>query len=88
MMSSSNLSKIKPQLRTKGNITGNFGKPKSKSGSPLNDIGVTSSKVVKVTPVDEYINRLYNAFDTTDDPKLKRFIYGEIKKILVKRGEW
>ena len=35
----SNLSKIKPQLRTTGHITGNFGKPKAKAGSSLNEIG-------------------------------------------------
>ena len=34
----SNLSKIKPQLRTTGQITGNFGVPKPKAGSPLNEI--------------------------------------------------
>ena len=38
-MTYSNLSKIRPKLRTQGNITGNFGKPKSKGGSTLNDIG-------------------------------------------------
>ena len=38
-MSESNLSKTKPALRTKGNVTGNFGVPKVKSGSSLNDIG-------------------------------------------------
>ena len=38
-MTDSNLSKTKPALRTKGNITGNFGQPKVKSGSSLNDIG-------------------------------------------------
>lgn len=38
-MSDSNLSKTKPALRTKGNITGNFGVAKPKAGSPLNEIG-------------------------------------------------
>jgi hypothetical protein len=33
-----NLSKIKPQLRTTGNITGNFGRPKTKVGAN-HDIG-------------------------------------------------
>jgi hypothetical protein len=43
-MTYSNLSKIKTKFRTKGNVTGNFGVPKSKAGSPLNDIGVTNVK--------------------------------------------
>ena len=34
----SDLNRIKPAFRTTGNVTGNFGKPKSKAGSPLNDI--------------------------------------------------
>ena len=34
-----NINKIKPALRTKGNITGNFGKQKVKAGSPLTGIG-------------------------------------------------
>ena len=35
----SNLSKIRPKLRTTGNVTGNFGRPKTKAGSSLSDIG-------------------------------------------------
>ena len=38
-MSSSNLSKIQPKLRTQGNVTGNFGRPKTKAGSQMSDIG-------------------------------------------------
>ena len=37
-MSESNLSKTKPALRTKGNVTGNFGVPKVKAGAN-NEIG-------------------------------------------------
>ena len=38
-MNYSNLSKIRPKLRTQGNITGNFGRAKAKAGSSLNDLG-------------------------------------------------
>jgi len=86
--STSNLSKIRPKLRTQGVVSGNFGKAKVKSGSSLKDIGVTSAKVVKCTKQDDYLNRLYAAFDKTDDPKLKQFIYTEVRKILTQRGEW
>jgi hypothetical protein len=31
---------------------------------------------------------LYAAFESTNDEKLKKFIYTEIKKIMIQRGEW
>jgi hypothetical protein len=83
-MTYSNLSKIKTKFRTSGNIS----QPRRKAGSPLNDIGVTNVKVVKCTTQTEYLSRLYYAFDETDDVKLKRFIYQEIKKILIQRNLW
>ena len=84
----SNLSKIRPKLRTQGNVTGNFGRPKAKAGSSLNDLGMTSAKTVKCVTQDEYLNRLHYAFDNTTDDKLKKFIYTEIRKIHVQRGTW
>ena len=87
-MNYSNLSKIKPKLRTQGNVTGNFGRPKSKAGSPLSDLGVTNAEVVKCMKQDEYLARLWYAFDNTDDDKLKQFVYTEIKKIYIQRGTW
>ena len=86
-MTSSNLSKIKPKLRTQGRLSGNFGKSKVKAGSSLTEIGVSKAKVVKVTTQEEYLNRLYTAFDTAEDSKLKGFLYEEIRKILVQRGQ-
>lgn len=87
-MTYSNLSKIRPKLRTQGNITGNFGRPKSKAGSPINDLGMTKVEVVKCMKQDEYLARLWYAFDNTEDAKLKQFIYTEIKKIHIQRGTW
>jgi predicted solute-binding protein len=87
-MTYSNLSKIRPKLRTSGNITGNFGKSKVKAGSTLNEIGMTNKENIKCATQDEYLNRLYYAFDNTDDDKLKNFIYTEIRKIHVQRGTW
>jgi hypothetical protein len=84
----SNLSKIRPKLRTQGVVSGNFGKAKVKSGSSLKELGNTNVKVVKCATQDEYLTRLYKAFDATEDPKLKKFIYTEIRKIHVQRGEW
>lgn len=87
-MTTSNLSKIKPSLRTKGNITGNFGRAKSKAGSPLNDIGVTTVKQVKCATPESYIQRLYQAYEKTDDVKLKEFIFKQIRDFHIKRGTW
>lgn len=84
----SNLSKIKPKLRTTGNVTGNFGRPKMRAGSTLNDIGLTDKENIRVATQDEYLNRMYYAFDNTDNPRLKAFCYNEIRKILVQRGIW
>ena len=84
-MTNSNLSKIRPKLRTEGRVTGNWGRPKVSAGSSLNDIGGDGN--IGATQ-DDYLNRLYVAFDETDDNKLKRFIYQEIKKILIQRGSW
>ena len=84
-MTYSNLSKIRPKLRTTGRVSGNFGRNKVSVGSTLNDIGGDGN--IGATQ-DEYLNRLYVAFDETDDVKLKQFIYQEIKKILIQQNKW
>ena len=84
----SNLSKIKPKLRTTGRVSGNFGRNKVQSGSILQEIGMSTKDNIKCATQDEYLNRMYYAFDNTEDPKLKQFIYTEIRKILVQRGVW
>lgn len=86
--STSNLSKIKPKLRTQGRVSGNFGRNKVSAGSPINEIGLTQVEVVKCTPKDEYLNRLHTAYHQTQDLKLKKFIYEEIRKIRVQNGTW
>ena len=84
-MTYSNLSKIRPKLRTTGRVSGNFGRNKVSAGSSLNDIGGDGN--IGATQ-DEYLNRLYYAFDNTDDNKLKQFIYTQIRKIHIQRGTW
>lgn len=84
----SNLSKIKPKLRTQGRVSGNFGKSKVKANSSLRDIGVTKTKVVNITTQDDYLNRLVDAYFKTTDLKLKKFLYEEIRKIKIQRGMW
>lgn len=87
-MTYSNLSKIRPKLRTSGQVTGNFGKAKVKAGSTLTEIGMSTAKTIKCMSQDEYLNRLYVAFDNTTDLKLKKFIYTEIRNIHIQRGAW
>jgi hypothetical protein len=87
-MTYSNLSKIRPKLRTQGNITGNFGKSKVKAGSTLNEIGMSTKETIKCVTQDEYLSRLYYAFDNTTDEKLKQFIYTQIRNIHIQRGTW
>jgi hypothetical protein len=77
----SNLSKIKSKFRTSGNIS----QPRRKAGSSLNDIGGDGN--IGATQ-DEYLNRLYYAFDNTSEPKLRQFLYQEIRKIHIQRGTW
>ena len=84
-MTYSNLSKIKTSFRTKGNITGNFGVAKVKSGSSLNDLGGNGN--IGITQ-QEYLNRLHYAFDNTTDTQLRQFLYQEIRKIHIQRGTW
>ena len=87
-MTYSNLSKIKPKLRTTGNVTGNFGAPKRTKEAYNSQLGMSSKESIKCTTQDEYLNRLYVAFDSSTDEKLRRFIYAEIRKIHIQRGTW
>lgn len=83
----SNLSKIKPKFRTTGNITGNFGRPKVRTNGN-NDLGYSSKDDIKVVREKDYIVRLYDALDRTTDPKLKKFLYTEIRNYLIKTNQW
>jgi hypothetical protein len=77
----SNLSKISTKFRTSGNIS----QPRRKAGSSLNELGGDGN--IGATQ-SEYLNRLYYAFDNTTDEKLRRFIYTEIRQILIQTGKW
>lgn len=76
-----NLSKIKPKLRTEGRVSGNFGKNKVRAGSSLSDIGVTNAETVKIPRRDEYIGRMLEIFKKTQDPKMKEFAYKELHRL-------
>ena len=84
----SNLSKIKPKLRTQGRVTGNWGRNKVKAGSTLSDIGMSDKEFINIVTQDEYLKRMYQAFDTTNDSKLKNFCFTQIRNILIQRNQW
>lgn len=81
MMNSSNLSKIKPKLRTEGRVSGNFGRNKVRAGSTLLDIGFTNSETVKITKRDEYIHRMLTILNTSNDSKMKDFAQKELHRL-------
>ena len=84
----SNLSKIKPKLRTTGQVTGNFGRPKSRTNGNT-ETGLTKVEHINIVTQDEYLNRMYTAMDNVQRQMVsKQFCYNEIKKILVQRGIW
>ena len=80
----SNLSKIATKFRTSGAVS----QPRRKAGSPLKDIGVTNAKVVKLTTQDKYLERLIEAYHLTNNQKLKKFLYEEIRKIKIQNNSW
>ena len=77
----SNLSKIKPKLRTTGQLTGNFGRSKVKAGSN-NLLGMSkSNEGMNITTPDDYMARMIEARKNTNDPKLLEFIDSEIERL-------
>lgn len=86
-MFDSNLSKIKPKLRTTGNVTGNWGKPKVRTNGN-SDLGFTSKDHITITKPSDYIQRMYRILDNTQEPKLRNFAYNEIKKYLIQTNQW
>lgn len=87
-MINSNLSKIKPKLRTTGQVTGNFGRPKTRTNGN-NQLGYTSKENINmITSKEDYISKMYQILDTTTDQKIRNFAYSEIKKYMIQTGRW
>ena len=83
--SSINRIKTADLLRTKGAVTGNFGKAKVKAGSTLADLGASSREHIGNLPTqDEYLRRLQEALGKTDDARLSSFIISEIRRLSTK----
>ena len=84
----SNLSRIRPKLRTTGRVSGNFGRNKVKAGSSLQSLGMTNAKDISITSQVEYVQRMYEAYDKADTPRMREFIYQQIRDIHIKSGQW
>jgi hypothetical protein len=83
-----NLSKIKTKLRTEGNVTGNFGRPKTRTHGNTNLGYTTKERISPMTIKSEYIQRMYEVLDTATDVKIQRFAYNEIRKYMIQTNQW
>ena len=83
-----NLSKIKPKLRTEGRLSGNFGKSKVRTNGN-SELGYTTRESISpVTTKSEYIQRMYEVLDTATDVKIQRFAYHEIRSYMIQTNQW
>lgn len=73
----SNLSKIKPKLRTEGAVSW----PRRKAGSQLTEIGNTTAEVVRIAPRSEYVQRMITVWRTAPTPKLREFAFHELHRL-------
>jgi hypothetical protein len=80
-MFDSNLSRIKPKLRTQGAVTGNFGRAKSRAGSPLHEIGETQRETIHIAPRGEYVQRMIYVMQNATDAKMREFAYRELHRL-------
>jgi hypothetical protein len=87
-MTNSNLSKIKPKLRTTGQVTGNFGRPKTRTNGNSQLGYTTKENINMLTSKEDYIEKMYQILDTTGDQKIRNFAYSEIKKYMIQTGRW
>jgi hypothetical protein len=83
MIMTDNINKIPTAFRTKGNITGNFNKPKVKAGSSLNDIG--DGEVGSLPTKLSYTMRLVSALPLLDD-RSRPGIIEQLKHLCATQG--
>ena len=80
-MENSNLSKIKPKLRTSGIHSGNFGKPKVQAKRDTLDLTkeILTRDNLRIPDRDDAYERLVEAYNKTTDARLKRGLWDLIK---------
>jgi hypothetical protein len=81
-MENTNLSKIKPQLRTTGAVTGNFGATKIKVRPGTLDLTkeILTRDNLRIPDRDAAFERLVQAYNTTTDERLKRGLWELLKQ--------
>ena len=81
LLTTSNLSKIKPKLRTKGRVSGNFGRNKVRAGSQIADLGVTKAENISITPRGKYVEKMETIYFNPPNDKMRRFAYEELQRL-------
>ena len=82
------LNRIRPALRTTGAVTGNFGRNKVKAANNA-QLGVTNRESIhRLVGQDEYLQRMYTAYQQAPTDELRTFCYTEIRRILIQRNLW
>ena len=69
-------------LRTTGRPTGNFGRPKQKGKPGELDLTkeILSKENLRIPDRDVAFTRMWDAYNTTTDPKLKEFLWETLKR--------
>jgi hypothetical protein len=69
-------------LRTTGVHTGNFGRPKVQAKKESLDLTkeILSKENLRIPPRDEAFTKLEEAYNTTDDPRLKAGLWEMLKR--------
>ncbi len=77
----SNLSKIRPKLRTEGRVSGNFGRNKVRAGSQIADLGVTKAESVSIIPRGKYVEKMETIYFNPPNEKMRTFAYKELHRL-------
>ena len=80
-MNTSNLSKIKPKLRTEGRVSGNFGRNKVQAGSQIAELGVTSVKVLNITSRGKYVDKMLAIYNNPPNKRMFEFAFSELHRL-------
>ena len=49
---------------------------------------MSDKEFINIVTQDEYLARLYQAFDKADNQRLKDFCFTQIRNILIQRNQW
>ena len=77
-----NINRIKPKLRTEGQVTGNFGRPKVQAKRDTLDLTkeILTKDNLRIPNRDDAYERLVEAYNTTTDARLQRGLWDMLKQ--------